>query len=277
MKRQSQKRRKRRSRKRPNSNARSKPYTKATALARFNDARRTSRSRSADRSRRKNSAIINASDPRYYKARGTQKYDVENVDDGSPAARSVGKYANPQRTPHSLPPILVTVISKGRQIGRGAEATVWLYKRNVWKVFKGNISTKTIKENIKFLRKNKGSGVVPLLHSTSPRHKYIEMQYLRGYQTLQSYMMGSHRRKTYKDTLMRALADARAKLPHNVEYKDLVNFNNVMIHETKTKINVKFIEGGKAVVYPGKLRARAYVLKMAGLLHASRTPFIRNF
>jgi hypothetical protein len=230
-----------------------------------------------DAVKRRNSALIEATDERYYTDRGPFYYDVRGVDDGSPRARSIayrGKYTDPKRPEGWTNETLRKVFTKGKQIGAGAQATVWQYDRAAWKVFKVPFSMGAISQNVDFLKMNKSSGVVPKLLYYNKDWGYIKMQLLGGYEPVSKNVVSRSRR--YRVSLLKAIAETRSKLPKNVRFGDLKKFDNIAVRRTRNGMvaAVKFYEGGTQRKYSDNLRARAYVLEMAALLKITKEPFV---
>lgn len=258
---------------------RAKKRTRISAQKHFLSVKRTRRSRTCDAIRRRSSALIDHTDERYYTPRGPFLYDVPGVDDGSARARSIayrGKYTIPRRPDDYMNETLKTIFTKGKQIGAGKQATVWLYDRTVWKIFQVPFSASAVKSNIKFLQKNKDSGVVPKIKYHNADWGYIKMLHLSNYQPLGRDVV--NRSVAYRVLLLKALALARSKLPKNVQYGDLKNPDNIAVRHTKNGMvaQAKFYEGGTATKYSGKNRARVYVIEMAKDLRITREPFVRD-
>ena len=227
--------------------------------------------------RERKSALIEATDKRYYTPRGPFQYDVKNVDDGSPRARSIayrGKYTDPKRPDQWISDTLQQVFTQGRQIGAGAQATVWEYNSNAWKIFKVPFRAGAVSENIEFLRANKLTGVVPKLLYSNKDWGYIKMQLLHDYNPLPKNV-DSHSRR-YRSSLLKEIAKARSKLPKDVRFGDLKKFDNIAVRHKRNGMvsSVKFYEGGTHRRYYDNLRAQAYVIEMASLLNMTKDPFI---
>lgn len=120
-----------------------------------------------------------------------------------------------------------------------------------------------------FFENEKSSGVVPKLLETNKDNGKVVTEYLDGYMDLETY------RNVLIDTDERMKPEARVAFVHGLiraykklshEYSDLATLNNIVFKvEADGKIDVKFIEGGKADAKTSQstkeVRARNMLLK----------------
>jgi len=250
--------------------------TRSSALKHFTSVKRTRRSRTSDALRQRKSALIEATDERYFTPRGPFLYDVMDVDDGSPRARSIayrGKYTDPKRPDGWISDTLAKVFTRGRQIGAGAQATVWEYDKAAWKIFKIPFLPSAVSENIDFLRANKLTGVVPKLLYSNREWGYIKMQLLHGYEPVAKDVAARSRR--YRGSLLKAIAKARSKLAKDIRFGDLKKFDNIAVRHAPNEMvsSVKFYEGGTQRRFSDDLRAKVYVMEMASQLKITKDHF----
>ena len=173
--------------------------------------------------------------------------------------------------------LLQRVMTRGEKIGEGKQSQIFQYKGAVWKMFKNPFNKASIMMNIKFLRENKASGVVPNIIEGNWKLGYIKMKLISGFEPLKNNIL--QQSLAHRESLLRAIAVARARLRKDTRYLDLANFANIGVRWRNNKAEkVIFYEGGRQERCNTNIYARQYVLEMIRKLRLTRhkSPFLEQ-
>jgi hypothetical protein len=178
----------------------------------------------------------------------------EDMSDGIPLP-----HKRPQQ-PKAQKNIVDIVMDDGRIIGRGREAVVWEYKGHAYKIFK-DANPDRIARNIAFLKEH-NPRVVPKYIDSSIDGRWIKMELLTEYKPLKRDVL--QQSSEWRLELLKAIRDARAKLPSNIKFTDMGKWGNSAYKEdAKNGFKVKFYEGGRPDVYKESFETNLFVEEMA--------------
>ena len=138
------------------------------------------------------------------------------------------------------------IMSLGVVIGSGKEAVVYLYNGIAWKIYKRDLRGR-FDQNVTFLKENQESGRVPRYYGHFPKLLMIKMEYLEEYECVADFLRNAN--KAERKELLFAALSARRLLQPNIRYRDLCNFDNIVVSRQEHGLDVKFIEGGKREAY----------------------------
>lgn len=223
---------------------------------------------------------------RYLLPGGSWRYDFRKVDDAVDRDEPLPKIAGYKpvgRDVAQLPAKVQRAVRGGRQIGAGREGTVWAYGGRAYKVFKPRIRSAQVQRQVRFLQENAGN-YVPALYDYSIPEKWIELELLRNYQPLATYVKTERFKRDKRDpskmrALLKVLARSRASLQPGTSYADLTNLNNVAVRFRGTGVvsDVKFYEGGKPTTnYQDQELVLSFLRSIVQQLALSRDPTARE-
>lgn len=173
-------------------------------------------------------------------------------------------------------PVVDTILSRGKELGRGRQSVVYEYKGYAWKIFDDTSTSSMVQQNINFLRANRNTGSVPKMYDANAREGWIKMELLEDYTPLSSVV--NLKAPEYKEQLLRKIARARSKMSKSTEFTDMTKWGNIGVKHDATgrPLRVKFYEGGRSDEYSDNLRAWLFVKEMAGKLRIKSSDFAKH-
>jgi tRNA A-37 threonylcarbamoyl transferase component Bud32 len=144
----------------------------------------------------------------------------------------------------------------GKWINKGSEAQIYLYNGWVWKVYSrgGPLSEERARRNAKFLLAHQATGCVPYVEDIADAEMgLIKMEFIPG-QTLRQYQKtDAWKNGEYRNRLLEVIWQARVLLPHNIEFMDFRNPDNIIIQtdDEQWPLRAIFLEGGMEKIYKG--------------------------
>lgn len=168
--------------------------------------------------------------------------------------------------------IISLVIEKGKKIGRGKEAVVYLYNGYAYKIFNDRFQPERVKVNIDFLIDNKKSKSVPIIYDYSNNDGWIKMEYMKDYKPIHTVILTETPQT--REKALKAIAKARAHLKKNIKYSDLSKFGNIGLN--KDMSSAIFYEGGTAIKHRDNLQANEYVKEMASKFRITNSNFAKQ-